>query len=276
MDWSTTEYLVTLGARGLRKVRGGRLVWHIRNAATRTPAMQLHTGLIHPLRRLAFAMADQGWDRSKITAATLALQVCTECRRLVGGVFELPDNQLHCCIKLFLPGSSAGGDNQGDHDRVATWVRSEPLDDRPVEEGDSNTHLVVRNSVWSALLGSSDGETVWRPFTCFACNDLAKRGELFRCDRENWQRYYRSTLVFPIRYPTNEQGTEFDCIGFLAFDSPRTGAFPGLPDIYDHRQSPQEYRDLLEKSTVFHLGSIIVDVMGTILRDPYTRKDGEQ
>ncbi len=57
------------------------------------------------------------------SASTLALQICTEYRMLMGAFLELPANKLHCCFKLMAPQAS-----ENPEDRVATWVRSEPLD----------------------------------------------------------------------------------------------------------------------------------------------------
>jgi len=143
------------------------------------------------------------WDKDADAAAHIALDISTECRKLMGNLLELPAEKLHCCIKVIVPKT-----NDSEEDKVATWVRSRPVDDRPVETGEDNAHLVSKNSVWSALYGRSDQRTNWRPFSCFACNDLMSHADIFVCDRENWPWYYKSTLVFPLRYPKNQLGTE--------------------------------------------------------------------
>jgi len=150
-------------------------------------------------------------------------------------------------------------------DRVATWVRSEPFDTRPVEDTIEQSHAVSRNSVWSAILGRNDGKTGWAKFRSFSRNDLTKHPEVFCCDREDWQRYYRSTLVVPIRYPSNRLGTDHNHLGFVAYDSPDKNVFRGLPDLFKYREDPVGYSDRLESSAAFHLAAILGDTLGSLL-----------
>jgi hypothetical protein len=91
----------------------------------------------------------------------------------------------------------------------------------------------------------------------------------FDCDRENWQKYYQSTMVFPIRYPINSQEDEFLYVGFLAFDAPRPNAFRGVPDVFKFNHDPDGYAALLDKSAAFHLGAVFADMLGSILGPPY-------
>lgn len=245
-----------------RLVGARKLVWKVKHEAALEIVRRCHLNVLHRMRYLASAVED--WEQGTQVAANLAFQICTECRKTLGGLLELRDNDLHCCIKLL---EKANGTN-GDEDKVSTWVRSEPFDDRPAEQTLSDAHLIKTNSVWSAFYGRFDGRYHWRQTHCFACNDLTKHEE-FQCDRINWQRYYKSTLAFPIRYPIDSQGVEFDYIGFLAFDSPKVGAFRGLPDIFDYRDRPTEYRDSLEASTAFHIGAMFADILGTFLRGAY-------
>lgn len=217
-------------------------------AVTRT-LKGIHLNVLHRIRRLAVQLKQGNLDQS----ATLAQQICTEMNRQMCRLLELEANRLHCCIKLLEK-----------PDQVSTWVRSEPLDNRPPEIGADNAHEIDKNSVWAALYGRSDGATIWQPFTCFACNDLTTQSQ-FRCDRHNWQNFYRATLVFPLRYPADQAGNEFLNLGFLAFDSPLPGAFRGIPNIFDFVLDPTGYRDKLEKSAIFHLGSIFADTLATVL-----------
>jgi GAF domain-containing protein len=198
-------------------------------------------------------------EKELASASTLALQICTEYRKLMGTFLELPETKLHCCFKLMAPQSP--GDTE---DRVATWVRSEPFDGRPVEDGIANAHAVTRNSVWSAMLSKNDGKTTWDKFRSFSCNDLRRHSD-FRCDRKDWDRYYRSTLVVPIRYPANNLGTEHNHLGFVAFDSLTEGAFRGLPDIFNYREDPTGYSERLESSAAFHLAAVLADTLGSFL-----------
>lgn len=260
-------------AWGLGKARRLPVIgtfWHYAKCrATKNVLHDLHDQLLHRLRRLAPAVAD--FD-SEYDAAHLATQVCTESRRIVSAFLELGANDLHACIKLLKPPLDEG-DSEGW--RVATWVRSEPEDDRPFEQGDYNAHKVSANTVWSALLGENDGKEDWRPYCCFACNDLRENTN-FMCDRDNWRRYYRSVLVFPIRYVADNVGEASGIIGFLAFDSPKKNAFPGLPDIMATSDDPAAFRQKLEKHAIFHLGAIIADTLGAVLREAHkSNNDGE-
>lgn len=263
-NWLSVENGIKCLAWMVRKVNWPGAIWQVREIATAHLVKQLHLNLLHRMRKLAVLMQD--WD-DREAATHLALEICSECRRTMCLLLELKPNDLHCCIKILTTNN-----NDPDEDRVATWVRSEPLDGRPVEAGDANAHLVTRNSVWSALLYRNDGKTQWgRPFTCFCCNDLTKHAGLFQCDRENWGQYYQSALVFAVRYPKNLQGNEYAHIGFLTFDSVKKDVFRGLPDIFDHRDNPTHYRQLLEGTSVFHVGSIIADTLATFLRPIYER-----
>jgi hypothetical protein len=266
MGWEWIVKGFVFGAKVARAVRANRIVAKIRDRAAIGLVTPLHSNIIHGMRRLSIQMTD--WNYGQDAAAATATQIATDCRHLMGNLLELKANELHCCIKLIAPKLNSNAE-----DRVATWVRSHPLDDRPVEQGEANAHQVSTNTVWSALYGRSDGKTHWRPFSCFACNDLVKRGELFVCDRENWQRYYRSTMVFPLRYAKNAQATEFENIGFLAFDSPKRDAFLGIPDIFAHREDFATYQDKIEDSTAFHLGAICADTLSTFLRRTYEERE---
>lgn len=244
----------------LRKLRLGSVVRQVRNVATLWLLYDFHFRLIHRIRALSARLEA---NPSAEAAAALANQICTEARLVLGNFLDLKPNNLHCCLKLM----ASGGPGNEDEARVSTWARSEPFDDRPFEQGDANAHLVRTNSVWSALYGRDDGETRWRIFTCFCCNDLAARAA-FRCDRKNWQNFYHSTLAFPLRFPNNADGGdgEYQNLGFLAFDSPRKNVFRGLPDIYNHVGDPTGYRTLLEGSPAFHLGAMIADSIAIAIR----------
>jgi len=261
MEWKWAIKAVVWAVKLARRLRAQRLLARLRDRAVFGVLHPLHLDVLHAMRGLAVHMMAWGeYDE----AGELASRICTGCRKVMGTLLELKPNELHCCLKVMAPRGDAS-----DPDRVATWMRSEPYDDRPIEIGNANAHLVGTNTVWCALFGRSDGITNWRPFTCFACNDLAERVDLFKCDRETWARYYRSTLVFPLRYISANSGMAYENIGFLAFDSPRVGAFAGLPDIFEYRDRLTEYQDLLENSSVFHLGAILADTLSALLRRCY-------
>jgi hypothetical protein len=247
-----------------RLIRLQGLVWRAREAATIGVLRPLHFNVLHRAQRLAAEYPVR--DVELATASTLALQICTECRKLMGTFLELPDNKLHCCFKLMAPKVPENSD-----DLVATWVRSEPFDTRPAEDKIEHAHAVSRNTVWSAILGGYDGKTTWERFRSFSCNDLTSHPD-FRCDRKDWHRYYRSTFVVPIRYPANKLGTEHNHFGFVAFDSPVKCAFRGLPDIFKYREDPIGYSDRLESCGAFHLAAILADVIGSFLGPTMNRK----
>lgn len=241
----------------LRKIKLEWIVWNAREAATLGILRQFHFDVLHRMQRLAKDVSHR--ERELESASTLALQICTEYRRILGTFLELPDCKLHCCFKLMAPPTEISTE-----DRVATWVRSEPLDTRPVEDGIEYAHTVDRNSVWAAMLGRNDGKTSWDRFRSFSCNDLIRHSD-FRCDRQDWQRYYRSTFVVPIRYPANRLGTDHCHLGFVAFDSPLQSAFRGLPDIFNYREDPTGYSERLESSAAFHLVAMLADILGSFL-----------
>lgn len=258
MEWDWLVKTLKAGAWIARTLHAKKAVWRVRQSLLIGPLCQIHTEFIHSARKLAIIAASGNAD----LAAEQAFRICNASHRMMANFLELPPHQLHCCLKLIYEGDHSAPED----DKIGTWVRSEPFDDRPIALPQDDFHPIKNNSVWSALYGLNDGMTNWqRPRRCFACNDLPKRGEWFKCDRTNWQHWYRSALVFPIRYPLDAQGNKMLNIGFLAFDSPRTNVFHGLPDIFDYRESPSEYHDLLEASAVFHLGAIFADTMGTFL-----------
>ncbi len=248
------------GAKLLRILKGHGLVQAIRERAMHSTLASLHQDIFHRMRLLATQMSNQ-WDKEEAIAARLAFEISTHCRSVIGNLLELSPHRLHCCIKMMV-----------DDNRVATWVRSDPIDGRPVEKGDTNAHEVSKNSVWAALLGRSDGRATWQPFNCFCCNDLFAHPVDFICDRRNWQNYYRSALVFPVRYAKNTEGTELVNLGFIAFDSPTQGVFRGLPDIFNYQSNIAEYQERLQQSAIFHLGAILADSLGTFLGTAYARR----
>ena len=106
--------------------------------------LRVHTGVLHTMRSLGISMATWSHDESETTAR--AGEVCTQCNYFMCDLLELSPHELHCCLKVF----------STTDDAVYTWMRSEPYDNRYDE--DIKPNLVIKNSVWSALLGSYDGK----------------------------------------------------------------------------------------------------------------------
>lgn len=257
--------LIVWGARLLRAIRLQSWVRAVRSRAAVSILLRLHTEVIHCMRDLALRMEE--WDHHQIETAQLAGRVCTACNNLMSDLLELDGHHLHTCLKVMLAGGSLADDV------VETWIRSEPYDAR-TEEQDADRHRVCENSVWSALLGQDDGNFRWLiPYCSFACNDLFKHGEDYRNSRPNWRRYYRSTLVFPLRYTAFVDGKrQFTIMGFLAFDSPRQDAFSALPDIFDYRSKSDkkaDYVSLLHANAAFQLGATMADTLSMFLRSAY-------
>jgi hypothetical protein len=216
----------------------------------------------------------EDWDHHQSETTRLAGDVCTECNSLSADLLELDGNHLHCSLKVLLRGETS------EDDVVATWMRSEPYDGRSGFPS-PDTHRVSENSVWCALLGRYDGNFNWKnPFCCFACNDLIEHGSEFRCSRDRWQDYYRSTLVFPLRYLSQANGErKYNVIGFLAFDSPNKNAFARVPDIFDYRDRPDkiaDYNTKLSAAAVFQIGAVMADTLSMFLRPAYDKHAGRR
>jgi len=181
MSWTWVAKALPPVARLCRKARLGRLVVEVRNGTTLGIVAPFHFQVVHKMQQLLATMTARLPDGEE-AATQVAIGICTEGRELMGRALELDAHDLHCCLKVMAKGRNAGAP-----DRVATWVRSEPIDDRPVEQGEENAHEVETNTVWASLMGVSDGKRLWRPFLCFACNDLVAAGSSFQCDRQGWR-----------------------------------------------------------------------------------------
>ncbi len=220
----------------------------------------MHLEVMHCMRDLASQMRDL--NRNHQATARAAVELCTACRRSMSRLLKVSANHLHCSLKMM--------EENGEPVRVATLGRSKPFDERPSRPGDDDGDPVESSTTFASLLGRSDGATLWnRDFTCFCCNDLLKYGPRFRCSRENWAKYYRSVLVLPLRYPRTCDNRDVGYLGFLMFDSPKTGTFAGLPEIFDYQDRAADYLEKLHASPVFNLGAIFADALATFLSPVY-------
>jgi hypothetical protein len=180
----------------------------------------------------------------------------------------LDKNDLHCCLKMMEESPASA-----DHPTIATYARSKPVDDR--QERTPSPLECTHSTIFAALTGGFDGETQWRPMRCFCCNDIRKYRNFFQCQRPEFAKYYNSVLVFPLRYVRNPDRNDFDIIGFLAFDSPKTNAFIGLPEIFEFRDKPNEYKNKLDAEAAFHLGALFADSLSAHLHGIYNGAEGE-
>jgi hypothetical protein len=197
------------------------------------------------------------------TVPCLAQGVATACRDLMCDLLELKDMQLHCCIKAF-PIS------QENKELVITWARSEGSHCHDDDQSLNGVHRVTNNSVYSALMGKFDGKTEWgRPFSAFCCNDLTTIGPQFICSRNDWEKFYRSTLVFPLRFLIQPSTRKFKTVGFLAFYSKKRNVFLGMPNIFDYSSDWDTYLSKMQEDTVFQVGACMADTISTFLRPVY-------
>ena len=243
----------------LRTVRGRVVVKTLQS---------VHVDVVHEMRDLAVTWTEfKDFERVYREAE----DVCTGCASGMRSILELKPSELHCCIKLFALNDQP---NQPREQRIATFARSQPSDSRPAEIGLEYTNPIAKNTVWSSILGLPDEETNWKtPYSCFACNDLQKNQHLIRCDRKMWYTYYKSALVFPLKYVNHEASVKHQVkvFGFLAFDSPKIGAFGNIPCIFEHRDQTKwgEYNTQLADSSAFQLGAIMADVLSAFLKPVY-------
>lgn len=257
-----TDFLV-LAARILKFFKAKGIVRAVRTRACKTLFARMHNNVLHKMREFAIYINNLSPETSSHVGC-LARDTVTACRDLMSDLLEMPDHELHCCFKVIVK-----GDDQN-HDRVVTFARSEPQDHHHDDNQTTSEHFVNNNSIWSALMCKDDGKTKWaRPYSCFSCNDLRARSDIFQCSRTNWEEHYRSTLVFPLRYLTDPVNNKFTTIGFLSFYSLRKDAFYSLPDIFDYTHEWDGYHSLLSENAVFQLGACLSDTLSTFLRPTY-------
>ena len=220
-------------------------------------ARQLHHDAIHSIRAVSPALSAEDWDK----AASHALEFCNNSCKIIRYLTDIGIEELHCCLKSLQPCDCT---EEGE-DIVSTLSRSIPYDERPLRS-DSDDHRVSENTVWCALLGRNDGFHGWHQAKCFVCNNLPQHAAIFKCTRKKWPGLYKSTMVFPINYMSDQDTRECQISGFLAFDSPHTDAFGGLPDIFDYRDNLATYHTLLRKSAIFNTGAILADTLSIAFR----------
>lgn len=249
--------MLVKGARLLRYLGAENVVGKVRRRASREFFHLLHIDVIHRLRNLAMCMEDGHPDKK--LASVMAIDFCSACALLMQQIVESERNDLHCCLKVIVKGKDGA-------DMLQTWARSEPSDERDDDEFGAS---LTQNTIWNAFRGHSDGSNVWRKMCCFCCNDLTQFAQEYNNGRKEWLKFYKSKLVFPVRYLDKIKPNTWETIGFLEFDSTRTKTFPGMPCVFGYSKDPVGYRSKLEKSAVFHSGAIIADSLSMCLRPYY-------
>jgi hypothetical protein len=258
-----TLWLVRLARRW---DRGRRAVLLAKNHLLCGSFYELHIKVVHRWRD--FVLAAHDWQHYESLPPDTK-ELCNGCRDCLAEILDVPQNRLHCTIKVLVQGDAT---QEG---LIVTIGRSDPCD-RPPEYGLEDAHRVDRNTVFAALCGRSDGYKNWPPYSYFGCNDLPKHAARFACDRGNWAQWYRSTLALPLRFRDPQDRHNYKIIGFLTFDMPTTGEFNGVPDAFEHEYS--EYQELLGGAAVMHAAGIMADTLALLLR-PFLvkgREDGEQ
>jgi hypothetical protein len=260
-EWITWIQGAVWASRLLRLCRGRGLVHAVRSRAMATPIATLHNNVISEVS--ALSATARHWEEAQDRVVEQAVRVCSACRDVLAELLQLDFSMLSCRIKLLTEGSGKGGDSP-----VFTLASSAPFDGRPRGDGASGPQA-SQNTAWSAIMGCFDGHTRWRPMPCFCCNDLSARASLFACHIRGWQNFYKSTLVFPLRYKIAPE--RFEQIGFLAFDSPTCEAFIGFPESFDFRDHDQwnEYNSRLTLSSTYNLGGIMANLVSECLKASY-------
>ena len=153
--------------------------------------------------------------------------------------------------------------------KVWTFARSTIEAARPQHIGPDYPRKASENSGFAALIGCNDRKNKWMYIhRCFACNNLTI--EPYDDTKADWETWYISGLVFPLRYRKRYKGKEgihdSDYImGFLTFDSLKPDIFLGIPSIFDYKDEPGEYEQELAKSGIYHTGGIIADTIATAI-----------
>ena len=253
----TVEFLVKI-ARFLRYFGGEKIVGKVRRRSSCGYLRLLHTDVIHRLRKLGMCMESGNPDKTR--ASELAIEFCSACALLMQQIVEVERNELHCCLKVIVKSKD------GKEDLLQTWARSEPADDRTDEE---DGVALSKNTIWNAFTGASDGRNHWRKMCCFCCNDLREFADEYDNGRKEWSKYYKSKLIFPIRYIDKVKPNTWDTIGFFEFDAVDINVFDGVPCSFEHLKDPVGFRTKLEKNAIFHSGAIIADSLSMCLRPFY-------
>ena len=76
----------------------------------------------------------------------------------------------------------------------------------------------VTQSIYSIEGNTAFDLTYSHKMEIYACDDLVKLGASYKNENKNWNKYYSSTLVAPIRFINTADERQF-CFGFIAIDS---------------------------------------------------------
>ncbi|MFB0553771.1 MAG: hypothetical protein ACETWQ_10710 [Phycisphaerae bacterium] len=197
-------------------------------------------------------------------------ELANACRSALAATLRFPPVMFHCTISYC--GGTTAGKPTGQR-KVWNFAHSTIDCDRHLPLGPDEATTVGSNSSYAALLGCKDRRNEWKHrFRCFACDNLPE--DIYDDADPDWRTWYRSRLVFPLRYPTyDRRGAPIDNItGFLSYDTLQTEIF-GVPSIFDHMDDPGGYANQHKGLVVCNAGGIIADCIAiAILQEKKVRK----
>ena len=185
------------------------------------------------------------------------IHLATACRNAMAEVLTCDRSQIHCTIKYF---AASTKDKPEYRAKLWTFARSYEGSGRPMILGPAKKISLHRNSAFASIMGIPDKNNVWEtwPHLCFSCNNLTEVPK-YVDSKKNWSSFYKSSVVFPLRYTKGAKQLT-DCIlGFLTFDSPLTNVFHGVPSRFDYVGRPDEYMKDFMKTDLYHVGSTLAD-----------------
>jgi hypothetical protein len=134
--------------------------------------------------------------------------------------------------------------------KVDTYCRTF-LQRRP----EGGEHWLVRNTGFCSVIGNLG---VWhsKPVKAFSCKDLTKYylENSYHTTRTDFSDHYRVTFLLAFQHANS--GFPF---AFLTFDTKNKDLFNYLPEIYDYKNSIEEYNDLLDNHLTYRLIDLLAD-----------------
>ena len=251
--------LLAFGSRILRKIGLGKIVLTVREKVILETVMRIHFDSIHFIRRFSINDHFLGVLGRGENPTEPFEDLAEGTRDMLAKIIAVAPQSLHCTIKTLQGTEETSKENW----EVYTLARSTPCN-RPAEFHPVS-HLVGKNSSFAALVGCNEPFNIWLPYAhvCFACNNLTKHNK-YSCSRKNWNRYFKSTVVFPLRYRKVTQ-QRHRIVGFLTFDCNSTNVFGNIPDIFEYKDKPEEYNHRLQLSSVYHVGGMVADILATTI-----------
>lgn len=194
-----------------------------------------HHLVAHVMKEIAIRLNDGGFDSLTRKDFNPLAKACSESLAVY---LRKDPKKINCTIKFCCP-----PDPGNKKVEVKTMGRSNHQSRPPGKS--KMRHYIDDNTSFCALLGKSDGETDW-PYCLpyFYGANLAKQKDKFKCSRSKFLKYYRTSMVYPLRVQdeNNEQPTIF---GFITFDSLKIGMFrfKGLVDAKQFQKDPNKFEN---------------------------------